>query len=192
MNDWSDPLLSSPGYKGYPASAPALRRSQLAAQGWKLLAGDLPLPLAVVRRDALAHNLGWLQRLVDQARIGLAPHGKTTMSPELFRAQLDAGAWGITFATVTQAAVGVAAGARRCLIANQVLSDADLATLAALLARHPGLRIVFLVDSLAQLALIEAWHAARPGTPTFEVMLEIGVDGGRTGCRTHAQAAALA
>ena len=34
--------------------------------------------------------------------IDLAPHGKTTMSPQLFRRQLDAGAWGLTFATVTQ------------------------------------------------------------------------------------------
>ncbi|MFO1340558.1 MAG: amino acid deaminase [Burkholderiaceae bacterium] len=188
MNDWSDPLLSSPGYKGYPASAPALRRSQLATRGWNLLAGDLPLPLAVVRRDALAHNLGWLQGLADRARIGLAPHGKTTMSPELFRAQLDAGAWGITFANVQQLAVGVAAGVRRALIANQVLQAAELHALAALLAAHPGLRAPFLVDSAAQLACIE-----RAGTGVaFEVLVELGLPGGRTGVRDDDAALTLA
>lgn len=186
-----DPWLHA-GLKGFPAQQAPLRASAVAAAGWNVLAGDLPLPLALIKQEALQHNLTWMQQRVRDWGIDLAPHGKTTMAPRLFRRQLDAGAWGITFANVTQAAVGVAAGARRCLIANQVLSDADLATLAALLARHPGLRIVFLVDSLAQLALIEAWHAARPGTPTFEVMLEIGVDGGRTGCRTQAQARALA
>ena len=84
------------------------------------------------------------------------------MSPQLFRRQLDAGAWGLTFATVTQLAVGVAAGARRALIANQVVADDDLAGIQSLLRAHAGLRIVFLVDSLAQLALIEAWAAAHP------------------------------
>ena len=48
------------------------------------------------------------------------------MSPELFAQQLAAGAWGLTFATVFQLAVGVEAGARRAIIANQVVADADL------------------------------------------------------------------
>ncbi|MFO1340930.1 MAG: amino acid deaminase [Burkholderiaceae bacterium] len=188
MDDWSDPLLSSPAFKGYPATAPALRRSQLAAQGWNLLAGDLPLPLAVVRRDALAHNLGWLQGLVDRAGIGLAPHGKTTMSPQLFQAQLAAGAWGITFANVQQLAVGVAAGVRRALIANQVLQAAELHALAALLRAAPGLRAPFLVDSAAQLACIEQAGAG----VAFEVLVELGLPGGRTGVRGDDAALALA
>ncbi|MEF7616894.1 alanine racemase [Aquincola sp. MAHUQ-54] len=186
-----DPLLTG-HCKGYPTTAAPRRASELAEAGWNVLAGDLPLPLAVIKRTALEHNLAWMQRQVRQWGIDLAPHGKTTMSPQLFRRQLDAGAWGLTFATVTQLAVGVAAGVRRAVLANQVFDDGDLAGLQSLLQAHEGLRVVFLVDSLAQLALIEAWAAARPGSRRFEVMLEIGVDGGRTGCRTHAQALALA
>ena len=84
--------------------------------------------------------------------VDLAPHGKTTMSPQLFRRQLDAGAWGLTFATVTQLRVGVAAGARRALIANQVLGDVDLDGIAGAAARStPACASLFLVDSLAQL-----------------------------------------
>lgn len=188
MDDWSDPLLSSPACKGYPAAAPALRRSQVGRQGWNLLAGDLPLPLAVVRRDALAHNLGWMQRLVKGAGVAFAPHGKTTMSPRLFQAQLDAGAWGITFANVQQLAIGVAAGVRRALIANQVLQATDLRALAALLAAHPGLRAPFLVDSPAQLACIEQAGAG----VAFEVLVELGLPGGRTGLRDDNEALVLA
>jgi D-serine dehydratase len=114
------------------------------------------------------------------------------MSPQLFQRQLDAGAWGLTFATVTQLAVGVAAGARRTLIANQVVSDEDLGGIQMLLKANAGLRIVFLVDSLAQLALIEDWAARHAGSVPFEVMLEIGVEGARTGCRTHEEAVTLA
>jgi D-serine dehydratase len=130
-----------------------------------------------------------MQAFARERGLDLAPHGKTTMSPQLFRRQLDAGAWGITFSTVAQLAVGVAAGVRRALIANQVFQAQDLAAIQALRAAHPGLRVVFLVDSRAQLALIEA--AAPEGAP-FEVLLEVGIAGGRTGCRGHDEALALA
>ncbi|WP_341888115.1 amino acid deaminase [Variovorax sp. YR752] len=189
--DFIDPLLSD-RFKGYPRTQPPRRRSEVGAAGWNVLAGDLPLPLAVLKREALEHNLAWMQARVREWGIDLAPHGKTTMSPQLFQRQLDAGAWGLTFATVTQLAVGVAAGARRTLIANQVVSDEDLAGIQLLLADHADLRVVFLVDSIAQLALIEDWSKRNPASVPFEVMLEIGVQGARTGCRTHDEAIALA
>jgi D-serine dehydratase len=187
MNDFLDPLLDN-RHKGYPHEAPAMRRSQIGEQGWSVPAGDLPLPLAVIKRSKLQHNLGWMQRFCEERGIGLAPHGKTTMSPQLFRAQLDAGAWGLTVATVHQLRIAVEAGARRVLIANQVLAAADLRAIDALKARHPGLRVLFLMDSAAQLEAIEAVGAAAP----FEVLLEIGIPGGRTGCRTAEEATALA
>jgi D-serine dehydratase len=124
--------------------------------------------------------------------VDLAPHGKTTMSPELFARQLAAGAWGITFANVFQLRVGVAAGVRRALVANQLVQDIELAALQALRAQHGDLRVVFLVDSLQQLQRIEAWVRARGEVETFEVLLEIGVPGGRTGVRDHGDALVLA
>ena len=136
-------------------------------RGWNLLAGDLPLPLAALDRDALAHNLRWMQAYARDQGFDLAPHGKTTMSPELFERQLDAGAWGITFANVFQLRVGVAAGVRRALIANQLVQDIELAALRSLRAKHRDLRVVFLVDSLEQLQRIEAWSRAHgPAAPS--------------------------
>lgn len=181
-----------PGLKGYALDAEPLTRAGLAAAGWNALDGRLPLPLALLKREAIEHNIAWMQRWARERGLDLAPHGKTTMSPELFRRQLDAGAWGLTLANVTQAAVGAAAGARRIVIANQVFAGADLAGIRVLEHRHPGLRIVFLVDSAAQLALIESWSDAHAGGAPFEVMLEVGVAGGRAGCRGHDEAIALA
>ncbi|WP_399685437.1 amino acid deaminase [Xenophilus sp.] len=191
LDPFADPLLASP-LKGWPHGQPPLRASEVGAQGWNLLAGDLPLPVAVLRREALAHNIAWLASRARDWGVELAPHGKTTMSPQLFARQIEAGAWGITFASVFQLAVGAAAGVRRALIANQVLDAADLAGIEALRRRHDGLRVIFLADSPAQLALIEAWFAAHPGAQPFEVLLEIGFAGGRTGCRTEDEALALA
>lgn len=191
LQELLDPLIDAT-YKGFPHGSAPLRRSEIGAQGWKLLAGDLPLPIAVIKGEALRHNLTWMQRYADGAGIGIAPHGKTTMSPQLFRQQLDAGAWGLTFANVHQLGIGVAAGARRCIVANQVYSDIDLDAIERLRRSHIPLRVLFLLDSPAQLELIEAWHAGQTGAAPFDVLLEIGVPGGRTGCRTHEAAVALA
>jgi D-serine dehydratase len=178
--------------KSYPQTAAPCLGSELGAKGWNLLADDLAYPLAAIRTSALAHNVAWMQDFAARKGVALAPHGKTTMSPELFKKQLAAGAWGLTFATIYQLAVGVEAGARRAIIANQVVCDADLDGLDALLQKHADLRVWFLVDSIAQLRLIEDWAARRSSSRRFDTLLEMGVPGQRTGCRTLDEAVALA
>ena len=182
------PALSAASHKGYPAWAPPLALSAIGQQGWSVLQPDWPLPSAVIRQTALQHNLGWMQKLVTQAGAELAPHGKTTLSPELFRAQLAAGAWGITLANVAQLAMGVAHGLRRALIANQVLLPHDLQWLAKLLSTHPTLQAPFWLDSPEQLQAIEQ---AAVGL-RLDVLIELGLPNGRTGCRQDGQALALA
>ncbi|MEP7217123.1 MAG: alanine racemase [Anaerolineaceae bacterium] len=193
LQDLLDPQLDR-SFKGFPHTSGPLRRSEIGARQWNVLKGDLPLPLAVVKQESMRHNLGWMQKFARDQGVDMAPHGKTSMSPQLLKRQLDQGAWGLTFATVAQMRAGITAGAKRLMIANQVFTAIDLAGIQGMLREYPGLRIVFLVDSLAQLALIEAWavaHADGMVTP-FEVLLEIGVMGARTGCRNQTDALALA
>lgn len=189
--DRFNPLLG-PWLKGFPPAAEPVHRQDLAARRWQVLNGDLPLPVAVLKASALTHNIAWMAAFARERGLELAPHGKTTMSPQLFERQIMAGAWGITFATVTQLRMGVATGLRRTLIANQVHTTPDLDGLARLLAETEGLRVVFLLDSLAQLRLIEQWHQRQAQPPVFEVLLELGLAGGRTGVREHDDALALA
>ena len=178
--------------KSYPLTAAPMQASQLAARGWNVLRDDLPYPLAVIRRSALEHNARWMQDYAARRNIQFAPHGKTTMSPQLFDMQLKGGAWGLTFATIYQLSVGVEAGMRRAIIANQVVAPADLDGLDALLARHSDLRVWFLVDSIAQLRCIEDWAKARGSQRAFDVLIEVGIPGQRTGVRTLDEAVALA
>ncbi len=60
------------------------------------LTRDVSLPALVLHREALEHNIRWMQKFVSDSGAELAPHGKTSMTPALFKRQLDAGAWGIT------------------------------------------------------------------------------------------------
>lgn len=184
--------LLDAGFKGFPLSAQPCLAEDVGQFGWNLFKDDLPYPMAVIKVAELAHNLRWMQAFTRERDIFIAPHGKTTMSPQLFRRQLDLGAWGLTFATVFQVNAGLEAGVRRVIIANQVVGDADLDALSYMLERDHELRIWFLVDSIAQVELIESWSRRRASARRFDCLLEIGVEGQRTGCRTLDQAMALA
>jgi len=179
-------MLRGKGLGGNGGMLPATAAGQ---QGWSILHEQVSLPAAVLLRSALRHNLEWMRRFVAAYGVQLAPHGKTTMSPELFRLQLDAGAWGITVATAPQAREAWHAGARRILIANQLVGPANMALIAGLL--ETGDTEVFcLVDSAANADALGRWFDARG--LRLDVLLEIGIAGGRTGVRDEAQAQAVA
>src|SRR6266568_2599440 len=147
-----DPILSETldaATKGYPLSGPALPISAIGAQRWSVLAGDLPLPLAVIRDSALAHNHAWMRDFTASTGVLLAPHGKTTMAPQIFAQQIKAGAWGITVANVQQLGVCVYFGIRRVIMANQLVGGREIAEVIRLCDLNPDLEFHFLVDSAA-------------------------------------------
>jgi D-serine dehydratase len=106
------------------------------------------------------------------------------MCPQIFRRQLDAGAWGITAATSAQASVCLGVGARRVVIANQLIAPANIRELRIALENHPDTEIYCLVDSEAGIrSLDQNWRGARV---PMRVLLEFGRDGWRTGARSLA------
>ena len=180
------------GFKGFPGDHTPVEISQIGMQKWHVLKGDFPLPLAVIKETALEHNLLWMKDFCEKRHLDIAPHGKTTMSPELYARQLEAGAWGISFANVFQASLGVRHGVKRLIIANQVYQQADLQALNNLLSTHPDVRVYFLVDSVEQVDAIQKWRSSSQSITPFTVLIELGIEGKRTGCREHTQAMALA
>ena len=178
--------------KGYPADAAPGRLKDLAARGWNVLRQDLPFPLALLKESALDHNQAWMRDFTQECHVLLAPHGKTTMAPQLFERQLAGGAWGITVATVNQLGIAVRHGVRRIIMANQLVGRRDIVAVIGLLDRHPDLDFNFLVDSEAELEILAALAAAYRLERPFQALLEIGIVGGRTGCRTADEALSLA
>lgn len=156
----------------------------IAALGWNLLKEDLSLPAAVLSQSRLEHNLKWMQRFASEYGAKLAPHGKTTMAPRLFARQLAAGAWGITLATAHQTRVAYAHGVRRVLMANQLVGRRNMEIVTDLLA-DPSFEFFCLVDSPEQVQQLAA-HFGAAGRPV-QVLIELGVAGGRTGVRDEAQ-----
>jgi D-serine deaminase-like pyridoxal phosphate-dependent protein len=154
--------------------------------GRSLFGGGFGWPLLVARASAVDRNIATIAAYAQRHGLALAPHGKTTMAPTLWRAQLAAGAWGITVATADQARVCREFGVPRVLVANQLLDPAALAWAAA--ETDAGFDLYFQVDSLEGVAAAAATHGSRP----LQVLVEIGYQGGRTGCRTAPAALAVA
>ncbi len=188
-------LLDSPLsdlHKGIPSGAPPLALREIGAQRWNVLQQQLPLPLAVLKQSALDHNSRWMQSFLRLTGAKLAPHGKTTMAPQLFARQLADGAWGMTFATVNQVRVAREFGVQRILLANQLIGDVNIRYILAELARDPQFEFCCLVDSLAGVELLaQQARAANIGRPLC-VLVEGGVVGARCGARDLATALELA
>lgn len=161
---------------------------QLATSGWSLFDGDICLPVATLNWQVLQRNLTWMATFASQQQALLAPHGKTAMTPALFQAQQQAGAWGCTVATVPQLQVAVAAGIRRVLLANPLVGRAEQRQVAQLLQQ--GLEFYCLVDDASQLPALQQ-VMAEAGV-TLQLLLELGVPGGRCGVRDAAAAGELA
>lgn len=150
--------------------------------GGASLLDDVSLPAAVIFESALANNIAWMQRFADSHGARLAPHGKTSMTPALFRRQLDAGAWGITLATAVQCAVAFRHGVQRLLMANQLVGTPNMSIVADLIGQ--GADYFCLVDSVDNVAALDRFFGARG--QTLQVLIELGVPGGRCGVRDPA------
>jgi D-serine dehydratase len=183
--------LLQPGVKGLPITAP-LRQGALGVQGWNVLRGDTSFPVAILKSSALRHNLDWMRRFCAQYGATLAPHGKTTMSPQLFGAQLANGAWGITLASATQVQVAHRFGVRRVLLANQLVAKADINSVLQLMHDDPDFEFFALVDSLDGVARLAGAVAAHPLARPLPLLVELGLAGQRAGCRTGAEAMTVA
>ncbi|HEY0418290.1 MAG TPA: amino acid deaminase [Acetobacteraceae bacterium] len=178
--------------KGMPGGIEPFPLDAIGRKGWNLLNEDLPLPLAVLKDSALRHNSAWMRDFLRRSRVDIAPHGKTTMAPQLFRRQMEDGAWAITLATAHQLAVARDQGFDRIILANQLIGRQMIRYVLDELRAHPEFEFFCIVDSLANVAqLAEAARAAQIGRP-LQVFLEGGLPNGRTGVRDRDTGLAVA
>lgn len=171
------------GEKGFPLV-------QDSTGFWNLFDERSAFPVAILLQSALKRNSSAMMDFCRNAGISLAPHGKTTMSPQLMQMQLRNGAWGITAANVYQAKVMKESGVPRVLIANEVTAAADITWLAEQVAT--GFDVMCYVDSMTGIQLLHEGLVAGAKGKRLNVLIELGVVGGRTGTRSVDEAIQIA
>ena len=147
----------------------------------------LPLPLAILKRDVLKANSRWMYRFTAENGLVIAPHGKTTMAPQLFDQQIADGAWAITVATAKQLAVCRQFGVKRVILANQPIGAQSIDACFEALRADRDFELYCLADSTAGVALLAEGAKRHPptrGNP-LRVFVEIGFIGGRAGARSR-------
>src|SRR5260221_3824066 len=143
-----EPLLSEPidwKFRAFPASG-SVRIGEVASQKWRLFDSGFFFPVLALKETALEHNLQTMARYCSSRGVSLAPHGKTTMAPQLFARQLAAGAWGMTAATVEHARIYRAFGVSRIFLANELVRADEARWVEREMAAHPTLDFLAYVD----------------------------------------------
>ena len=138
--------------------------------------GELDTPAAVVDARRMQANIDKMQRRMDALGVKFRPHVKTSKSLPVVQAQLAAGAQGITVSTLKEAGQFFAAGITDILYAVS-MAPGKLPQVAALRKRGCDLKII--TDSVAGAQAIVAY--GKEHGETFEVWIEIDVDGHRSG-----------
>ncbi|MFF0185505.1 amino acid deaminase [Streptomyces sp. NPDC005244] len=178
-------------FKGLPPDADGLTVGELAARRLNLFTDGFTTPVLALSAERLAHNLELMETYATRHGLAFAPHGKTSMAPQLFWKQIEHGAWGITLAVPHQVRVARAFGVDRIFLANELVDAAALGWIAAELAGDPDFRFVCYVDSVRGVELMDA--ALGGGARPVDVVVELAAgEGARTGVRTEAECAAVA
>ncbi|HWG23898.1 alanine racemase [Actinospica sp.] len=177
-------------FKAIPVSAWGKTAGGFLAERPRL--ADLGTPLLTLDAPALEANLAAMAAYCAEAGVELAPHGKTTMAPELWSRQLAAGARGITVANVPQVRVARAFGVRRIYLANALVDADALRWISAELDADPSFEFSCWVDSKRGAETIYNVLRHREAYWPMNVFIELGAPGRRTGVRTVDEAVEIA
>jgi D-serine deaminase-like pyridoxal phosphate-dependent protein len=160
------------------------RPSALAGDGVDL---NLDTPALVVDAQKLEQNILRMAAVAESRGVALRPHVKTHKIPSLARRQTEAGAAGITVATVSEAEVMADGGLDDIFVAYPLVTETKIGRAIGLEQR--GIRLILGVDSRHGARMLSSL-AGGEGI-TLEVRLEVDSGLGRTGV-PRAEAAGLA
>jgi D-serine dehydratase len=176
------PIGDDRQFKGLPLPA-GMPVGHIGDLGWNALR-DLEYPALVLHEEQLIQNITTMADYCRQERVELAPHAKTSLSPQLIRRQMEAGAWGATAATAAQVRGLVALGVPRILLANLLVDPVAIRWIVTHVLAEHGTGFCCYVDSLASVALLDRECGEAGLAGQLDVLLEVGYLGGRTGVRS--------
>ena len=179
MDNWSSTTVIEFKYKGFPIDSYGKTLEQFLATKPNLFTSNFQFPIMVLKESALNNNIAQMMSFCDSVKAELAPHVKTTMSPQLAKMQIAAGVSALTVANFWQASIFLNFGFKKMIIANEVLDPMAIAAIAKI-NKLKQAEIIFYVDSILALEIIQK-HTPSEGEQNL--FIEIGTENGRGGVR---------
>src|SRR3954447_21364514 len=140
--------------------------------------GAIPTPALLVELPVVQENIAEMAHRMESMPAALRPHAKIHKSPVLGRMQVEAGAIGLTTATVWEASAMIGAGLDNILIANQVVGPVKASELARIAGEA---EVIVFVES--EHNANELTQAARAAGTEIGVLVELDVGLHRAGVR---------
>lgn len=139
---------------------------------------SLDTPAAIIDAARMQANIARMQARMNALGVRFRPHVKTSKCTPVVRAQLAAGAQGITVSTLKEAEEFFAAGIVDILYAVGI-APGKLAKVLTL--RRQGCALKIITDNAATAAAVAAFGKAHD--EAFEVWIEVDCDGHRSGIK---------
>ncbi|WP_175107118.1 DSD1 family PLP-dependent enzyme [Pararobbsia alpina] len=136
----------------------------------------LDTPAALIDLPRMERNIALMQERMNALGVRFRPHVKTSKSIDVVRAQIAAGAQGVTVSTLKEAEAFFDAGVRDILYAVGI---APSKLPRALALRKKGCDLKLLVDNTTTAAALARF--GQEHGETFEVYIEVDTDGHRSG-----------
>jgi D-serine deaminase-like pyridoxal phosphate-dependent protein len=149
--------------------------------------GDVSTPALLLDLDKAKRNIATMAAKFRELPADLRPHFKAHKSPQLARLQIEAGAIGVSCATVWEAIVTAEAGIVDVLITSQLVQPDKVRAAAELARSH---RLTVAVDDVRNVEQLS--RAAVEAGAELELLIELDVGMGRCGVRSRAEALPLA
>ncbi|MDX1439403.1 MAG: alanine racemase [Rubricoccaceae bacterium] len=138
---------------------------------------EIPTPALLVDIRRLKANITHAQKRAEQEDVVLRPHIKTHKSPDIARVQQEAGARGITVATISEAEAFATAGFGDIVIAKEVVDTLSFRRILALL--RSGVRMAMCVDTMAGVEAASSFFSESQSS--VDVLIEVDTGHGRCG-----------
>jgi D-serine dehydratase len=179
MDNWSSTTVIEDKFKGFPIDSYGKTLEQFLATNPNLFTANFQFPIMVLKESAVKNNIAQMMSFCNSVDAQLAPHVKTTMSPQLAQMQVAAGATALTVANFWQGRIFLKHGFKNLIIANEVLDPTAIAEIAKI-NKQKQAEIIFYVDSILALEKIQK-HTPLEGEQNL--FIEIGTENGRGGVR---------
>lgn len=148
---------------------------------------ELETPALLVDLDGMEKNLLHISAVLRDKPVRLRPHFKAHQVAAFSKAQMEAGAVGITCARVGHASALIEQGISNILIANEVVDDCDIRRLIELSSRA---EVIFAVDDPKVVSKIA--KASERSKGQIQVLVDLDIGLGRCGVLPTHAAVALA
>jgi D-serine deaminase-like pyridoxal phosphate-dependent protein len=148
---------------------------------------ELQTPALLVDMDAMERNLAKMARFFSAGPTRLRPHYKNHKCPALARRQIQAGAIGMTCATLSEAEALVANGIEKILISSEIAGAPKIRRFVELASHAEIIAVVDNPGAVDALAAVARQQRCRCG-----VLVDINVGQNRTGVKPGEAALELA